>query len=42
MARENVRQRLLASFGDAAGTSTGMVDDKYQIRIWFPVRRGAS
>lgn len=41
MARENVRQRLLASFGDAAGTSTGMVDDKYQIRIWFPVRRNA-
>lgn len=37
MAQENVRQRLLASFGDAAGTSTGMVDGKYQIRIWFPV-----
>lgn len=37
LAQENVRQRLLASFGDAAGTSTSLVDDKYQIRIWFPV-----
>jgi two-component system sensor histidine kinase AlgZ len=41
MAQENVRQRLLASFGDAAGASTGMVDDKYQMRIWFPVKRDA-
>lgn len=39
MAQENVRQRLLASFGDAAGSSTSMVDGKYQIRIWFPVQR---
>lgn len=42
MAQENVRQRLLARFGDAAGVSTGMVDDKYQVRIWFPAQRSAS
>lgn len=42
MAQENVRQRLLARFGDVAGASTGMVDGRYQVRIWFPVQRNVS
>ncbi len=36
IAMENVHQRLLTRFGDVAGISTAMVDDKYQVRIWFP------
>jgi len=42
MALENVRQRLQARFGDLAGASTGMVDGKYQVRIWFPAQKGSA
>jgi len=38
MALENIRQRLEALFGEEAGLQTGMVDDRYQVRIWVPVR----
>jgi two-component system sensor histidine kinase AlgZ len=37
MAQENVRQRLDAAFGDAAGMVLGQVDGCYQVRIHFPV-----
>ena len=37
MALENIRQRLEVRFGDKAGMHTGMVEDRYQVRIWFPV-----
>ena len=37
MALENIRQRLQALFGEAAGLGTGMVDGRYQVRIWLPV-----
>lgn len=37
MALKNIRQRLAVQFGHQAGMSTGMVDDYYQVRIWFPV-----
>ncbi len=40
MALENVRQRLEALFGEAAGVRTGMVDDRHQVRIWLPVEEG--
>ncbi len=42
MAMENVRQRLLATFGNRAGISTGMVEGRYQVRIWFPVDRNVT
>jgi len=42
MALENVRQRLQVRFGDLAGASTGMVDGKYQVRIWFPAQKGST
>jgi len=38
MALENVRQRLQALFGEAAGLRTGMVDGRYQVRIWMPLQ----
>ncbi|WP_456379826.1 sensor histidine kinase [Thiolapillus sp.] len=38
MAVENIRQRLQMRFGDAAGMHTGMVEGRYQVRIWFPAR----
>ncbi len=37
MAMENIRQRLDVYFGEEAGMSTSMVDDWYQVRLWFPV-----
>ncbi|MGB5454232.1 MAG: histidine kinase [Sedimenticolaceae bacterium] len=37
MAQENVRQRLDAAFGDAAGMVLGQVDGCYQVRLHFPV-----
>jgi two-component system sensor histidine kinase AlgZ len=40
MAQDNVRQRLEAVFGDAAGMVVGRVDGCYQVRLHFPVRRG--
>ncbi len=36
MAQENVRQRLDAAFGDAAGMVLGQVDGCYQVRMHFP------
>jgi len=41
MALENIRQRLQMRFGDAAGMHTGLVDNRYQVRIWFPVQESA-
>ncbi len=38
MAVENIRQRLQMRFGDTAGMHTGMVEGRYQVRIWFPAR----
>ncbi|BAO45456.1 sensor histidine kinase [Thiolapillus brandeum] len=38
MALENIRQRLAVRFGEEAGMHTGMVEDRYQVRIWFPVK----
>ncbi len=38
MAMENIRQRLQVRFGDTAGMHTGMVEGRYQVRIWFPAR----
>ncbi len=37
MAMENVRRRLEALFGEEAGLRTGMVDGRWQVRIWMPV-----
>jgi two-component system sensor histidine kinase AlgZ len=37
MAQENVRQRLDAAYGDAAGMVLGQVDGCYQVRFHFPV-----
>jgi two-component system sensor histidine kinase AlgZ len=37
MALENIRQRLAMRFGEQAGMHTGMVEDRYQVRIWFPM-----
>ena len=37
MAQQNVRERLDAAFGDAAGMVVGRVDDRYQVRLHFPV-----
>jgi len=37
MAQQNVRERLDAAFGDAAGMVVGQVDGCYQVRIHFPV-----
>ena len=36
MAQDNVRQRLDAAFGDAAGMVLGQVDGCYQVRLHFP------
>lgn len=41
MAMENIRQRLQVFFGEEAGMHTGMVEGRYQVRIWFPVREQA-
>ncbi|WP_078117815.1 sensor histidine kinase [Thiosocius teredinicola] len=38
MAQRNVRERLEAAFGPAAGMVVGQVDDCYQVRIHFPVK----
>ena len=37
MAQQNVRERLEAAFGEAAGMVVGQVDGRYQVRIHFPV-----
>ena len=37
MAQQNVRERLDAAFGDAAGMVVGQVDGCYQVRVHFPV-----
>ena len=37
MAQQNVRERLDAAFGDAAGMVVGRVDGCYQVRLHFPV-----
>jgi two-component system sensor histidine kinase AlgZ len=37
IAQDNVRERLEATFGDAAGMVVGRVDDRYQVRLHFPV-----
>ena len=42
MALENIRQRLQVFFGEEAGMHTGMVEDQYQVRIWFPRREVAA
>ncbi len=42
MAVENIRQRLQVFFGEEAGMHTGMVEDQYQVRIWFPRREIAA
>ena len=42
MAQENVRERLDAAFGDAAGMVVGQVDGCYQVRIHFPCGREAA
>ena len=36
MAQDNVRERLDAAFGDAAGMVVGQVDGCYQVRLHFP------
>jgi two-component system sensor histidine kinase AlgZ len=36
MALHNVRDRLLAAFGDRAGLTLGRVDDQFQVRVHFP------
>lgn len=41
MALENIRQRLQMRFGDKAGMHTGMAEDRYQVRVWFPVQEAA-
>ncbi len=38
MALENIRQRLDMRYGALAGMHTGMVEDRYQVRIWFPAQ----
>ncbi|WP_456404116.1 sensor histidine kinase [Thiolapillus sp.] len=42
MALENIRQRLSMRYGDKAGMHTGMVEDRYQVRIWFPAEEEAA
>lgn len=42
MALDNIRQRLQMRYGDRAGMHTGMVEDRYQVRIWFPAQGPAS
>jgi two-component system sensor histidine kinase AlgZ len=37
MAQQNVRERLEAAFGEAAGMVVGQVDGRYQVRLHFPV-----
>ncbi|HOP15300.1 MAG: histidine kinase [Gammaproteobacteria bacterium] len=37
MAQDNVRERLDAAFGDAAGMVVGQVDGCYQVRLHFPL-----
>jgi len=37
MAQQNVRERLDAAFGDAAGMVVGEVDGCYQVRLHFPL-----
>jgi hypothetical protein len=39
MAQNNVRERLDAAFGDAAGMVVGRVDGLYQVRLHFPARQ---
>ncbi len=39
MAQDNVRARLDAAFGDAAGMVVGRVDELYQVRLHFPAVR---
>ena len=39
MAQDNVRQRLDAAYGDAAGMVLGQVDGCYQVRFHFPAAR---
>ena len=39
MAQDNVRERLDAAFGDAAGMVVGRVDGLYQVRLHFPARQ---
>jgi two-component system sensor histidine kinase AlgZ len=36
MAMKNVRDRLAAAFGEAAGLTVGRVDGDYQVRLHFP------
>ncbi len=38
MALENVRRRLEALYGEAAGLRTGMVEGRWQVRLWLPVK----
>lgn len=38
MAQDNVRERLEASYGSAAGMVVGRVDGCYQVRLFFPVQ----
>ncbi len=42
MALENICQRLRVFFGEAAGMHTGLVEDQYQVRIWFPRKEVAA
>ena len=37
MATDNIRKRLQVFYGKEAGMHTGMVEDQYQVRIWFPL-----
>ncbi len=36
MALDNIRQRLAAAYGDAAGLVVSRVDGDYQVRLYFP------
>ena len=42
MAMKNVRDRLLAAFGDTAGLTVGRVDGNYQVRLHFPYEERAA
>lgn len=41
MALQNVRDRLLAAFGEQAGLTLGRVDDHFQVRVHFPAGEAA-
>jgi two-component system sensor histidine kinase AlgZ len=41
MAQANVRDRLAALYGEAAGMTVGRVEDDYQVRLHFPCEAGA-